>query len=212
MAPIRVLIVDDSAVVRRQVALMLEGDPTLEVVGTASNGRLALEKLSQHAADVVVLDLEMPEMDGLEVLRQLRRQASRLPVLLFSALTERAGALTLDALALGAKDYVTKPSALAGGPSLESARAELVTKIKVLHGGWVPGGVSGNQERLLGTLALATRGGVPLGECLPRGIPVLALMADATPDPIFAGPLLCLRDAELPRLIHLPRRIRSLAA
>jgi uncharacterized protein (DUF58 family) len=81
-----------------------------------------------------------------------------------------------------------------------------------LHGGWVPGGVSGNQERLLGTLALATRGGVPLGECLPRGIPVLALLADATPDPVFTGPLLCLRDAELPRLIHLPRRIRSLAA
>lgn len=134
MARVRVLVVDDSAVVRRQVTQMLESDPGVEVVATAANGRIALERLAQHAPDVVLLDLEMPEMDGLSTLRALRQRAPRLPVLLFSSLTERAGALTLDALALGANDYLTKPSTLSGDrSSLASTQAELLSRVKALH-------------------------------------------------------------------------------
>lgn len=134
MARVRVLVVDDSAVVRRQVTQMLESDPGVEVVATAPDGRLALERIAQHAPDVVLLDLEMPGMDGLATLRALRQRAPRLPVLLFSSLTERAGALTLDALALGANDYLTKPSTLSGErTSLASTQAELISRVKALH-------------------------------------------------------------------------------
>jgi two-component system, chemotaxis family, protein-glutamate methylesterase/glutaminase len=109
---IRVLVVDDSVVVRRVVSDMLATDPEVEVVGTASNGRLALARLDQLNPDVVTMDVEMPEMDGLTTLRELRKTRPRLPVIMFSTLTERGASATLDALALGANDYVTKPSGM----------------------------------------------------------------------------------------------------
>ncbi|GMU10539.1 chemotaxis-specific protein-glutamate methyltransferase CheB [Corallococcus caeni] len=134
MNPIRVLVVDDAAVVRRQVSLLLDADPGLEVVATAPNGRIALAKVEQFQPDVVLLDLEMPELDGLETLKLLRQRAPDLPVVMFSALTERAGMLTLEALALGARDYVTKPTS-AGGMNItvEAVRDELVRKLKALN-------------------------------------------------------------------------------
>ncbi|WP_404372138.1 chemotaxis-specific protein-glutamate methyltransferase CheB [Corallococcus coralloides] len=134
MNAIRVLVVDDAAVVRRQVSLLLGTAPGLEVVATAPNGRIALAKVEQFQPDVVLLDLEMPELDGLETLKLLRQRAPELPVVMFSALTERAGLLTLEALALGARDYVTKPTS-AGGMNipLEAVRDELVRKLKALN-------------------------------------------------------------------------------
>ncbi|NRD64897.1 chemotaxis-specific protein-glutamate methyltransferase CheB [Corallococcus exiguus] len=134
MNAIRVLVVDDAAVVRRQVSLLLGAAPGLEVVATAPNGRIALAKVEQFQPDVVLLDLEMPELDGLETLKLLRQRAPELPVVMFSALTERAGVLTLEALALGARDYVTKPTS-AGGMNItvEAVRDELVRKLKALN-------------------------------------------------------------------------------
>lgn len=134
MNAIRVLVVDDAAVVRRQVSLLLGEEPGLEVVATAPNGRIALAKVEQFQPDVVLLDLEMPDLDGLETLKLLRQRAPELPVVMFSALTERAGVLTLEALALGARDYVTKPTS-AGGLhiTVEAVREELVRKLKALH-------------------------------------------------------------------------------
>src|SRR5690606_24895089 len=106
---IKVLVVDDSAVIRRIVCDVLERDPDLEVVGTASNGRIALDRIERLSPDVITLDIEMPEMDGLETLRELRARRIRTPVIMFSTLTERHASATFEALALGASDYVTKP-------------------------------------------------------------------------------------------------------
>jgi len=130
---IRILVVDDAVVVRRLVAGELGKDPTLEVVATAANGRIALAKLAQLKPDLIILDVEMPEMDGLATLRELRRTYPRLPVIMFSALTERGAEATLDALALGATDYFTKPASAGGlAASLQVIREELIPTIKTL--------------------------------------------------------------------------------
>jgi two-component system chemotaxis response regulator CheB len=131
---IRILVVDDAVVFRRLVADELNADPALEVVGTAANGRIALAKLPQVNPDLVILDIEMPELDGQATLREIRKTHPKLPVIMFSALTERGAAATLDALALGATDYFAKPAA--GGPdaSLRVIRDELIPEIKALCG------------------------------------------------------------------------------
>ncbi len=135
MPKIRVLVVDDAAVVRRIVGDLLSSDPEIEVVGTAPHGRAALASLSTLAPDLITLDLEMPEMDGLETLVALRRLYPALPVIMLSSRTERGATATLDALACGASDYVTKPANLG---NLAQARAQLredlVPKIKALAG------------------------------------------------------------------------------
>src|SRR3954467_12997013 len=120
MGKIRVLVVDDSVVVRRVVSEELANDPEIEIVGTASNGKLAIARLTQVGPDIITLDVEMPEMDGLAALAEIRKTHPRLPVIMFSALPERGAEATLDALALGASDYFTKPS---GAGGLDEARA-----------------------------------------------------------------------------------------
>lgn len=133
MKPIRVLVVDDSVVVRRLVSDALDGLAGIEVAGTAANGRIALAKLDQLSPDAVTLDIEMPELDGLATLRELRRSHPALPVVMFSTMTERGAAATLDALSLGANDYVTKPSGTGGvQESLERIRLELAPKLRAL--------------------------------------------------------------------------------
>ncbi len=133
MAKIRVMVVDDSVVVRKVVGEELASDPDIEVVASAPNGKIALAKMTQVTPDLVILDIEMPEMDGLEVLAHLRKSYPRLPVIMFSALTERGASATLDALALGAADYFTKPSG-AGGleRSRQLIREELAPAVKAL--------------------------------------------------------------------------------
>jgi two-component system, chemotaxis family, protein-glutamate methylesterase/glutaminase len=131
MHKIRVLVVDDSVVIRRMVADVLSADPALEVVGTASNGRIALARIPQLNPDLITLDVEMPEMDGLETLRELRKTYSRLPVIMFSTVTERGAAITLEALARGANDYVAKPSNVGSvSAGLEQIREQLIPRIK----------------------------------------------------------------------------------
>lgn len=128
----RVLLVDDAVVVRKVLAEAIAQDPALEVAATAVNGRIALAKFSTVQPDIVLLDIEMPEMDGLETVRELRKLNTRVPIIMFSTLTERGAAVTLEALALGATDYVTKPSNLDGTATLESILRELIPKIRVL--------------------------------------------------------------------------------
>jgi two-component system chemotaxis response regulator CheB len=135
MSRIRVLVVDDSVVVRRMVTSALGEDPDIHVVGTASNGQLALDKIALLAPDIITLDIEMPVMDGLTTLRHLRRDHRKIPVIMFSTLTERAASATLDALAAGAADYVTKPANVGSvSMALEAVRLQLVPKIRALSG------------------------------------------------------------------------------
>jgi two-component system, chemotaxis family, protein-glutamate methylesterase/glutaminase len=128
---IRVLVVDDSAVFRRLVSSTLEDDPGIDVVGTASNGKIALQRIEQLNPDVVTLDVEMPEMDGIETLAALQKLKSKVQVIMVSALTERGAAVTIDALSLGALDFITKPS---GTGSIDASKAllrdSLVPKVK----------------------------------------------------------------------------------
>jgi two-component system chemotaxis response regulator CheB len=133
MRKIRVLVVDDSTVVRRLVSTALSTDPTLEVVGTAANGKIALDKMAQVRPDVVTLDIEMPDMDGLATLPRLRKLHPGVPVIMFSTLTHKGAVDTLNALSLGASDYVTKPSNVGNVTAgITAVRNELIPKIKAL--------------------------------------------------------------------------------
>ncbi|WP_082523016.1 chemotaxis response regulator protein-glutamate methylesterase [Geodermatophilus sp. Leaf369] len=135
MAPIRVMVVDDSVVVRKLVTDVLSADPAIEVVGTAVNGRVALAKLETLRPDLVTMDIEMPELDGIGAVTAIRAAGNRVPIVMFSTLTERGATATLDALAAGADDYVTKPANVGSiGASMESVRQQLVPRIKALTG------------------------------------------------------------------------------
>lgn len=133
MKKIRVLVVDDSVVIRRLLTDILSQDPEIEVAGTASNGRLALAKLPQLTPDLVTLDIEMPDMDGLTTLPELRKAYPKLPVIMFSTLTSRGAMSTLDALARGATDYVTKPANVGSvSAGMQCVKDQLLPKIKAL--------------------------------------------------------------------------------
>src|ERR1700681_208776 len=133
MQPVRILIVDDSAVIRRLLGDLLASEPEIVVAGTAGNGSQALARIPEVKPDLITLDIEMPGMDGLETLVEIRKLYPKLPVIMFSALTERGGTATLDALARSASDYVTKPSTNETPESSHArVREELMRKIKSL--------------------------------------------------------------------------------
>ncbi len=134
-AHIRVLVVDDSVVIRKVLSDILAKDPALEVVGTAGNGRIALSKIATLKPDLITLDMEMPVMNGLETLAAIRRLYAKLPVIMFSTLSERGAGATLDALSLGASDYATKPSNSDSFEiAIEAIHRDLIPKIKALCG------------------------------------------------------------------------------
>lgn len=127
----RVMVVDDSSVVRAIVTRSLESDPSIKVVSSVANGLLALKLLPSLSVDVIVLDVEMPEMDGIEALPRLLAVSPGIKVIMVSSLTRRNADISLRALSLGAADYVPKPTT--GLSSADDFRVELVTKVKA-HG------------------------------------------------------------------------------
>lgn len=131
---IRVLVVDDSLVIRKILGEVLSANAATEVAATAGSGEMALLKIEQVHPDVVTLDVEMPGMGGLRALAEIRKRHPKLPVIMFSTLTERGAAATIEALALGATDYVTKPASSGGaGAARRQVEQELVDKIIALR-------------------------------------------------------------------------------
>ena len=130
--PIKVLVVDDAIVVRILVGNTISKEPDLEFVGKAENGKVALEKIDELHPDVVVLDIEMPEMDGLEVLKVLKERKSPTKVIMFSTYTTVGATHTFEALELGAMDFVPKPSSSGFSKGFEKVREELLAKIKFI--------------------------------------------------------------------------------
>ncbi|MGA8153951.1 MAG: chemotaxis response regulator protein-glutamate methylesterase [Terriglobales bacterium] len=201
MARIRVLVVDDSVVIRKVLCDTLSQDPGLEILASASDGRIALSKIEQLRPDLITLDIEMPVMNGLETLKELRKLYPSLPVIMFSTLTERGASATLDALSLGASDYATKPSNTGSQEAAIAAiHAELIPKIKALCARAAPKlktippprvavKVRPRSKQPIEIVAIGTSTGGPnaLGEVLPhiaRDLPVPIVIVQHMP-PIF---------------------------
>lgn len=138
---VKVLIADDSVVYRSQIRAALQEQPWIEILGVASNGRLALERISQTKPDLLILDLEMPEMDGLETLKEMRERGISCRVIVFSSASKRGAEITLEALRLGASDFVAKPGAadsggfLTDGHPTERIKGLILPKVEALFPG-----------------------------------------------------------------------------
>ena len=129
--PYRVMVVDDSAVVRGLISRMLEGDPDIKVVASVGNGQLAVNALDKNDIELVILDIEMPVMDGLTALPKLIQKDKNIKVIMASTLTLRNAEISMKALELGACDYVPKPTSsreMTGGQS--NFQRELIQKVK----------------------------------------------------------------------------------
>lgn len=126
------MLCDDSATARSILARLLESEPGIRVVHRAADGRAALAALAEARPDVVLLDLEMPVMDGMTALPLILKAAPRTAVIVASALTQRGAKAAIAALAAGAADYIPKPQGSAGGAADPAFRTELVTKVR----GW----------------------------------------------------------------------------
>jgi two-component system chemotaxis response regulator CheB len=132
------MVVDDSAVIRGALTRICESDPGISVVATAVNGYAALSSLKRIPVDVVILDIEMPVMDGLTALPEILKISPKTKVLMASTLTLRNAEISLKALSLGASDYIPKPSTAQEVQNLDSFRRELVTKVRILAGRPLP--------------------------------------------------------------------------
>jgi len=131
---IRVMLVDDSAVIRGLFTRTLESDPEIQVIASVGDGKMALNALKRHQIDLVVLDIEMPVMDGLTALPLMLQERPDLPVIIASTLTLKNAEISMRALRAGAKDYVTKPSTTSELTSADHFKRELIEKIKSLAG------------------------------------------------------------------------------
>ena len=131
MEKVRVLIVDDSAVMRKIIASALQKEPSIEIAGFAANGLQAIEAIQTCNPDVMTLDIEMPEMDGLTALREIRKENKYLPIIMFSSLTHKGAQAAVMALTAGASDYVGKPVNATGGidDAFKVLETELIPKI-----------------------------------------------------------------------------------
>ena len=130
---LRVLVVDDTVVFRRIISETLTGEPGIEVVGAASNGKLALARIAALQPDLVTLDVEMPEMNGIEVLEALAANGGKPGVIMLSSLTVRGGELTVRALELGAFEFLTKPEGGNAETNLAHLRARLLPMVRAFE-------------------------------------------------------------------------------
>jgi two-component system chemotaxis response regulator CheB len=173
---IRVLLVDDSAVMRSVLRIVLDAKPSIEIAGTAASGPEGLAEFERLRPDLVVLDIEMPGMNGLDVLSGIRQRDRRVPVIMCSSLTERGARITLDALTRGATDYVTKPGAQKSlREGVETLSRELLPKITALFPAQAlaprpvaaPAGITAGPPRVV-VVGVSTGGPAALEVLLPK--------------------------------------------
>lgn len=129
MNRISVLVVDDSVLMRNLIRRMLESDSEINVAGTAMNGVFALRKVESLKLDVIVLDLQMPELDGIGFLKERQKRGWDIPVVILSAVAKKGAEITIQALSLGASDFITKPSGASQTENQEIAE-QLVGMVK----------------------------------------------------------------------------------
>ena len=131
--PKRILIVDDSAVMRSLLRSVFRSAQGLEIAGTASDGESALRQIEDLRPDLILLDVEMPVMDGVAMLRKLRERGHKMPIIMCSSLTQRGARVTIEALANGASDYVAKPKGQAGpAEAIQALARDLLPKVIAL--------------------------------------------------------------------------------
>ncbi|MGE5145815.1 MAG: response regulator, partial [Candidatus Eiseniibacteriota bacterium] len=126
------MVVDDSAVIRGLLARTLDADPDIKVVASVGNGQIALNTIGKEDIDVVILDIEMPVMDGLTALPQLIKVAPTVKIIMASTLTRRNAEVSLKALSAGASDYIPKPTSTREIGQADDFKRELVGKVKAL--------------------------------------------------------------------------------
>lgn len=129
---VRIVLIDDSNLTLRSLQRFIDAQPDMAVVGSTRDGASGLELIRRLGPDLVVLDLEMGDVSGLDVLRALKLECPRLPVLVFSALSQRGAAITVEALMEGARDYLPKPSSTSSEASPEAVLLHLATKVRTL--------------------------------------------------------------------------------
>ena len=173
--PIRVMVVDDSAIIRGLYTRTLEADPEVRVVSSVADGKMAISALKRQEIDVIVLDIEMPVMDGLTALPLLLEASPRVPIIVASTLTRKNAEISLRALRMGAKDYITKPTSTGEVSSAQNFRDELLAMVKAL----------GRPRRFLAPAGAPARG--ELAAAPPRGGITLKPAVRDLPDAVAIG-------------------------
>nr|HRQ81915.1 response regulator [Azospirillaceae bacterium] len=130
--PYRVMVVDDSAVIRGLLTRAIEGDPDIRVVASVGDGQMAINALQRNSVDVILLDIEMPVMDGVTAIPKLLAVAPQVKIIMASTLTARGADISLRCLQAGASDYIPKPSSTRELGGADDFKRELVSKVKAL--------------------------------------------------------------------------------
>jgi two-component system chemotaxis response regulator CheB len=205
--------VDDSAVIRGALGRIIDDQPDMHVVTTAPNGRVALDALRHSPVDVVLLDIEMPELDGLSALPMILSQFPSTRVIMASSLTQRGAEVTMQALALGAADYISKPAAKHGSAALSALATEIASKVRAI------GRAARGQSRAVAPAPTRkpTAGGPALLASTRNGAtPRLLAIASSTGGPNALATMLSglPEDFTLPTLItqHMPPIFTALLA
>ena len=179
---IKVMIVEDSAVIRGLLTRWLSAETDIEIVGTANNGREGVERAGQCDPDIVLLDIEMPIMNGVDALPGILKAAPRARVIMASMLTQRGGEVTIKALAAGASDYLAKPDAHMAGAA--DYKRDLLLKVRVLGSRAMRGFTSARPDAPIKTsMPLPRQPTIPA----PQHTNLRRLSAKARPEAIFIG-------------------------
>ncbi len=193
---IRVMIVDDSAVIRGALGRIVDEQPDMLVVTTAPNGKVALDALKHSKIDVVLLDIEMPEMDGLTALPRILAEYPATRVIMASSLTQRGAEVTMQALSIGAADFIAKPAAKAGSATLVAISTEIASKVRAVgraaRGRTETRPAASKSAAPVRTELLASRG--------PVAVPRLVAIASSTGGPNALSTVL----SALPKTFPLP--------